>query len=406
MVKKIQLVTTLPSKWVEAQKEKHLDGRHYTTLIAGKSTDVYKPDGSPLLLFRAGVIPDAVCEAARPALRRAGQASGSHRGYQSNVIGNYDLPDCRKTYFSANHVDEWLRCQPFIRECNTVFQRHLRSRYSVQRKLTARTAPIGWNIGQTAFTTMTVNLWNDKYDAQTPVHVDKGDLQEGFGVISVLSSGNYTGGYLIFPAYQVAVDMRTTDVLLCDVHEYHANAPIDRKPPGWERIACVLYYRTMMQNEKKENEMSVVRFPVWGQLPEYDNLCAVLLANARDVLGRPHFWSLEKDEHRVALLVTSKSGVSLDRWDNLTLPERIPYLEAAIETYAPKEGGEPEQQADPREPEWTEVKSPTEFQKEFGISSSTWRRRINDETLVIDRVSSKAVRVRKDCYLKFLRLPK
>jgi hypothetical protein len=235
MAKKIYLTAALPNEWVETQKEKYLDDRHYTTLVAGASTDVYKPDGSPLLLFRAGVLPKGVCEDAKRPLRRAGQSSGSHRGYQSNLIGNYDLPDCRKTYFTAHHVDEWLQCQPFINECDGVFRLQLRSRFSVQRMMALRTNP-DWVIGNTAFTTMTVNLWNERYDAQTPVHVDNGDLQEG----------NYTGGYLIFPAYQVAVDMRTTDVLLCDVHEYHANAPIDGDP-GWERIACVLYYRTKMQ---------------------------------------------------------------------------------------------------------------------------------------------------------------
>ena len=34
------------------------------------------------------------------------------------------------------------------------------------------------------------------------------------------------GGCLVFPKYRIAVDIRSQDVLLCDVHEYHGNSPI------------------------------------------------------------------------------------------------------------------------------------------------------------------------------------
>ena len=74
---------------------------------------------------------------------------------------------------------------------------------------------------------------------------------EGSVLISAFSTGSYTGGYLVFPQYQVAVDMRTTDVLLCDVHEWHANAPIVGEP-DWQRIATVLYYRTKIRGMQQE----------------------------------------------------------------------------------------------------------------------------------------------------------
>ena len=56
---------------------------------------------------------------------------------------------------------------------------------------------------------------------------------------------------------------------------------------------------------------------------------------------------------------------------------------------------------------WTEVGSPSQFQKEFGISQSTWLRRIEDGSLVIDdSISDKSVRVQMDCYNKFRKRPK
>jgi len=40
--------------------------------------------------------------------------------------------------------------------------------------------------------------------------------------------------------------MRTTDVLLVDVHEWHGNTEIIPGTDDWERISCVFYYREEM----------------------------------------------------------------------------------------------------------------------------------------------------------------
>ncbi|MFO0926381.1 MAG: hypothetical protein U0736_04990 [Gemmataceae bacterium] len=96
-------------------------------------------------------------------------------------------------------------------------------------------------IEDTAFTTVTVNqTW------QTAVHTDKGDLPEGFGVITMLRRGDYRGGYLVFPKYRVAVDLGDRDVLLADVHESHGNTAITHRSDDAERISCVLYFRRHM----------------------------------------------------------------------------------------------------------------------------------------------------------------
>jgi hypothetical protein len=94
----------------------------------------------------------------------------------------------------------------------------------------------------TVFTTVTVNRnW------QTAVHQDKGDLKAGFGVMSVLEHGKYTGGILVFPKYGVGVDMRERDICFADVHQWHGNTPIKGIPDAHERISCVFYYRENMQ---------------------------------------------------------------------------------------------------------------------------------------------------------------
>lgn len=78
-----------------------------------------------------------------------------------------------------------------------------------------------WLIAGTAFTAVTVNR-----DFRTAVHKDRGDLRAGFGVLTALRAGTFSGCHLVFPAYRVAVDLRTRGVLLCNVHEWHGNSPL------------------------------------------------------------------------------------------------------------------------------------------------------------------------------------
>ena len=235
MPETIRLVTSLPDEWVKAQQNRYVDERHYETLIGDRDTDVLKPDGSPLLKFRRRVLPADVCERARPALRDAGSSYSGYRNWHSGIVGYFDKgedrnsSECQTTAFTRDHLDKWGSCLPFIRAVNGVFRRYGKRRYLTQRKLALRTDQ-QFVIADTAFTTMTVNLWDAGHDARTPLHQDDGDLREGFGVISVISSGSYSGGYLVFPKYRVAVDMRTRDVLLADVHEFHGNTPISGEP--------------------------------------------------------------------------------------------------------------------------------------------------------------------------------
>lgn len=254
MPRAIHLSSVLPSRWVAARKGQYLDDNDYSILLQRDPADVYKPDGSVLLRYRPAALSLNVCERALVGLRQVPARPNDHRDYiVSNAIGYFvDRRPCRKTAFTAKRLGAWPDCQPFIYECDAVFARHYQERHQAQLKVARSTDP-DFVIGQTAFTTVTVNLWDATHDARTRVHKDAGDLPEGFGVISVISTGNYQGGYLVFPAYRVAVDLRTTDVLLCDVHAYHGNTDIVGQP-GWERIATVHYYRTQMQQcKRKEN---------------------------------------------------------------------------------------------------------------------------------------------------------
>jgi Oxygenase domain of the 2OGFeDO superfamily len=269
-MRKVPIVTTLSDSRVKAMKGTLLDDRHFTELIRGEDVDVLKPDGTPLLLFRYNVLPAAVCRQALPALRRAAKktdnraavagakrvrtlkADGTYSAVsrapevESGVIGYYDrtglIPYCRTTAFTGQDVKGWFDVLPFIRACDAAFHLFLPARYEAQMQVVRQTPP-EFVIRRTCFSTVTVNR-----NLATRVHRDKGDLPEGFGVMSVLRSGTYSGGYLVFPKYRVAVDMGTRDLLLADVHEWHGNTAIIGKAGKYERISTVLYYRSRMRH--------------------------------------------------------------------------------------------------------------------------------------------------------------
>jgi hypothetical protein len=268
----IQLTNELPDDIARSFVGKLLDRTHYDTCI-DENALVLKPNGEPLLKLVSNVLPASLCEAAwknlsqvaaqpiiggsrgtaagtmlQPARKRdgsPGRMSGVPdvprlRDSSSAIAGFFDRtvrqPYCRQTTFGPNH--RLVRpCLPFIHAVNTVFREHMPDRYAAQMKWIGATAP-EFVIRGTSFSTMTINK-----NFRTAAHTDQGDLQEGFGVLTSLCAGEFSGGELIFPKFRVAVQFRSRDVLLADVHELHGNAPIEGTPGKYERVSCVFYYR-------------------------------------------------------------------------------------------------------------------------------------------------------------------
>lgn len=262
-----------------------LDDTAYDWVVR-EDADVYAEDtGEPLIKFRRHAIAPALCRQAYPCIRKAARTSdnrGAAAGYleeqdprlsrpvgertrtryrpvlldgrlsntsyaakvESGIMGFYDryprIPYCRETAFNITEPHLFQAAIPYMQAIDQVFAREMPDRYAAQKAMVAKTHP-DFLISGTAFTTVTVNR-----NFRTAVHTDQGDLKAGFGVMSVLEGGKYDGGLLIFPAYRVAVDMRTGDVCLANVHEWHGNTAIKGRTPLYERITCVFYYREKM----------------------------------------------------------------------------------------------------------------------------------------------------------------
>lgn len=167
--------------------------------------------------------------------------TGKYLEVNSGIIGYFDryprFPYARETSFLINHRKQWELLQPFINRVNSIFKKYLPERYNIQKEMVSHVSP-DWIIGNTAFSTITVNK-----SYRTACHKDAGDLKEGFGVMSYFQRGTLDGGYLVFPAYRVAVRFRHCDVALFDVHEWHGNTPIKAKSEDSMRVTCVFYLR-------------------------------------------------------------------------------------------------------------------------------------------------------------------
>ena len=233
----------------------YVSEKHVATLISGEPTDVYLPDGSLLLRYRPGVLDPRVCKTARVSLRGVGKKFNDHRmihtgsiGY--NAKGNPDGPNgvrCHKSNFTRSNFNKWFNALPYIRALDSAYREYAPEYYQLQKELIDQTNP-NYRISDTVFTTGVANLWDPLHDSRTPLHYDTQNHSDGLGVLSVLSTGDYTGGHLVFYKWGVAVDMRTTDVLLADTkHHAHANTPIKFRI-GHERLCTILYYKQLMQH--------------------------------------------------------------------------------------------------------------------------------------------------------------
>lgn len=281
-MKEIHLTYAAPDEEVDALAAILLDDNSYDTVIS-EDCRVYKPNGDLLLVFCKDAIPTHIGKDVYDIMRKISVGNGlvnrlsatstdigeyasrrlrngkiSKTTYSNvargekykrmrtaaAIIGYYDrytrIPYCRLTSFNENNMPGFQKCYPLIKCVDNLYAKHAPDKYKLQRAMADRTSK-DFVIRDTAYTTVTVNKnW------QTAVHKDKGDYIEGFGNISCLRGGHYSGGYTVFPKYRVAFNLGSCDVAMMDVHEWHGNTPIVGKYKQFHRISLVCYYRSNM----------------------------------------------------------------------------------------------------------------------------------------------------------------
>ena len=264
----------------------------YNILLTGP-TKVVRPNGEPLCVYLPKAISQEMCADAFPILKTAngisdtrGLASGSRptvrlrqqsfRPVPSSIIGYFDpasggrYPFCRQTAWTGRNTEQFHNLYPLFESIADLMKQHVPHRYQAQMERTIRTHP-DWRVGNTPYTTFTVN---NTYP--TGVHQDNGDLEEGFSCLLCIRRGEYTGGYLSFPEYRIAVNMQDGDLMLMDAsRQWHGNTAIVKQSDDAERVSLVLYYRTKMEfcgskQEEAEKErltrMKKIPKPVKGEV--------------------------------------------------------------------------------------------------------------------------------------------
>jgi hypothetical protein len=139
----------------------------------------------------------------------------------SSVLGYFEetpfmkLP-CRLTSYTQRYFENYKKGIPFIKALSDCFKKLTPNEYNKQ--LARANKQKSFKIDDTAFSSVTINR-----NFRTALHMDAGDFREGFGNLSVIERGKYSGGHTIFPRYKIGFNVRTGDYLAMNVHEFHCN---------------------------------------------------------------------------------------------------------------------------------------------------------------------------------------
>lgn len=242
--------------------------------IIKKDAIIYTKEGKLLLIFKKGKVKggkeyyENMIEfmKAHPSSNR-GSASGSKEknvkenekvktiisGYfdrwspkQKYVFKRMGKPaplEVRETMYTAREPEKYEKVKKYIKEIDKLYKESVPEKYKKQKKKADETE---FKIGQTSFTTVTTNL-----NFQTSIHKDSGDDAEGFGNVTVIEKGEYTGGETCFPQYGIGVDVREGDILFMDVHEWHGNLAKEGKG---DRMSVVCYLRRKLWERTRKKK--------------------------------------------------------------------------------------------------------------------------------------------------------
>jgi hypothetical protein len=245
------------------------------SFIINEDADVYTKEGKLLLKFRKNVLDkkyidlfyDNVIKFAELKSNNRGNALGSKKRnvyenekIKSNIIGFFDtlsiqqkfllkqqknknIISVRPTRFNVDFPEKYEKLLPLVQQIDEYYKKLTPEHYEKQRKKANQTH---FKIKNTSFTTITTNV-----NFQTTIHTDKGDDDEGFGNLSVIEKGKYTGGETCFPQYGIGVNVRLGDILFMDVHEAHGNLPIITENDDAKRLSIVCYLRKKIWEKTK-----------------------------------------------------------------------------------------------------------------------------------------------------------
>ena len=88
------------------------------------------------------------------------------------------------------------------------------------------------------FTTLSANRYHSGQSSKMSAHIDSGDTEFGMTTMCVFREGEYTGAYLTFPRYGIAIDAPDNSVVIADSRQVHGVTEIHGTG---QRFSCVAY---------------------------------------------------------------------------------------------------------------------------------------------------------------------
>lgn len=259
----------------EKYKDTNFNEAYYKKIYKKKDIDCYWADTDNIkrILFkiRRKVISDDIQKLVRDVFEKFNKKNvfskqtsfkadynTNFRSPRSKISGFYDRPSpnifnkfktktvCRTTAFTRDNLEKWKTVIPFFELIAEIYKELAPEEYNRQIKLFKKCPP-GFQIGKTPFTTITSN-----YNWRTACHKDSGDFKDGLGNLTVVGDKGFSGGYLGFPQFGVAVDVRPGDTVIMDVHQWHCNTELQADDNN-VRLSFVSYFREKMVkcNKKK-----------------------------------------------------------------------------------------------------------------------------------------------------------
>ena len=108
--------------------------------------------------------------------------------------------------------------------------------YNKQKSFTESFIEPEYRIG--IFTTLSANRYHSGQSSKMSAHIDSGDTEFGMTTMCVFREGDYTGAYLTFPRYGVAIDAPDNSVVIADSRQVHGVTEIHGTG---QRFTCVAY---------------------------------------------------------------------------------------------------------------------------------------------------------------------
>ena len=138
--------------------------------------------------------------------------------------------------------------------------------YNKQKSFTESFIESEYRIG--IFTTLSANRYHSGQSSKMSAHIDSGDTEFGLTTMCVFREGDYTGAYLTFPRYGVAIDAPDNSVVIADSRQVHGVTQIYGTG---QRFSCVAYCdnRLATKGVAGKSERLIGKYAKSGTLEEF-----------------------------------------------------------------------------------------------------------------------------------------